>query len=447
MGKDISLKRGYDIKIKGAVLSENVKDFASKTYAIKPTDFLGIAPIPKLVPEIGAEVKAGDPLFYDKKNPDLIYSAPVSGEVIELKRGAKRSVSEVVILADADQKYKDFGTIEAHSATKDQIQNRLIESGAWHFLRQRPFNTSANPADTPKAIFISGYYSGPLSVSAKLALQGREDEFRAGITALSKLAPVQLTVERGNAVESFSGIESATINQISGPHPAGNVGIQIHHIDPIRKGEVVWTIDMQDVANIGRLIGEGVYKRSKIISVSGNGIDEHSGYYRVISGVQITELVEGAEANTRIIDGDVLSGRPIPSDGYLGFYTNQISVIPEGDEYELFGWLFPSYLRPTRSKSLMRSYNSTKPFEVNTNTHGERRAFVMSGEYEKVLPMNLFPVQLLKAILANDFEQMEGLGIYEVVEEDLALCEFVCTSKQPVQSILRNGLDYIREQG
>ncbi len=447
MGKDISLKKGYDIKIEGAVTSNEVMDYSSKTYAIKPTDFFGIAPIPKVVPQIGDQIQAGDALFYDKQNPDLIYSSPVSGELVEIVRGAKRSIAELVILADTEQQYKDFGTINVNQATGEQIQKRLLESGAWHYLRRRPFNTSANPDERPKAVFISGYNSGPMAVPAEVALQGRNEDFQAGISALSKLAPVQLTVEQGHSVDAFLNIQNAEVNTISGPHPAGAVGIQIHHIDPILKGEVVWTIDMQDVANIGRLMTQGINQRTKIISVAGNGLDSGAGYYRVVSGVNLEELVSGAQENTRVIDGDVLTGHKTTTNGYLGFYSSQISVIPEGNNYEFFGWLFPSYKRPTRSRALLGSYLSKEPFDVNTNTHGERRAFVMSGEYEKVLPMNIFPVQLLKAILANDFEQMEGLGIYEVVEEDMALCEFVCTSKQPVQSILRNGLEYIREQG
>lgn len=446
MGKNVSLKRGYNIKIKGAVEQSDVKNFASSTYAIKPTDFFGIAPIPKLIPEIGSEVKAGDPLLFDKRNEQLVYSSPVSGEVVEIKRGAKRKITEVIIVADSNQQFKQFDRIDATTASRDQLQQRFIESGAWHFLRQRPYNVSAKPEDTPKAIFISGFDSAPMAAPAEIVMQGKQQNFQAGISALSKFAPVHLSVQKGSKVAAYDNLNDVTIHTFSGPHPAGNVGVQIHHIDPIRKGQVVWTIHPQDVAVVGKLLREGIYQPERVISVAGNGLTE-SGYYNVNQGVHIRDLVSSKLDDVRIIDGDVLTGKPITEDGYLGFYSNQISVIKEGDEYEMFGWLMPSYPRPTRSMSLPFSFVRNKPFDVNTNMHGERRAFVVSGQYEDVLPMDIYPVQLLKAILANDFEGMEGLGIYEVVEEDLALCEFVCTSKQPVQQILRDGLQYIREQG
>lgn len=446
MGKNRTLKKGYNIKIKGAVEGDEVKQFTASTYALKPTDFFGIAPIPKLVPEIGDEVKAGDPLFYNKRTPDLIYAAPVSGEVVELKRGAKRKVTEVVILADKEQQFKNFGALNLSSANAEQVKTRLLESGAWHFLRQRPFNVSADPADTPKGIFISGFDTSPLAPKTEVALAGKDTFFQAGIEALSKIAQVHLSVEKGNKVSAFSNISQATVHTFSGPHPAGNVGVQIHHISPIKKGEVAWTIDPQDVAVIGQLVKEGIYNPTRVISVAGNGI-ENSSYYSVNQGVALKELVASANENSRIIDGDVLTGETTTLEGHLGFYSNTVTVTKEGNEFEFFGWLLPSYPRPTRSKSLFGSFFSKKGFDVNTNTHGEHRAFVVSGQYEDVLPMNIYPVQLLKSILANDFDGMEGLGIYEVVEEDLALCEFVCTSKQHVQQILRDGLDYIREQG
>jgi len=444
MGKNVSLKKGYDIKIIGSVESDEVTNYSSTTYAIKPTDFEGIAPIPKLVPQIGDEIKAGDPLLFNKRTSDLVYTAPVSGEVVELRRGEKRKVTEVVILADKEQQYKDFGRLNIANATKETVTQRLIESGAWHFLRQRPFNTSANPQDNPKGIFISGFKTAPLAPDTAITMAGKESDFQAGVSALSKIAPVHLSTQKGTSIPAFNSIADATTHQFSGPHPAGNVGIQIHHISPLRKGEVAWTINPQDVAVIGKLVSEGIYKPERIISVSGNGVNK-AGYYNVLQGVNLEELIDQTDSS-RVIDGDVLSGTPISKDNFLGFYTDQISVIKEGNDYEMFGWLVPSYPRPTRSKSLIGSFLRKKPFDVNTNMHGEKRAFVMSGQYEDVLPMKIYPVQLLKAILANDFEGMEGLGIYEVIEEDLALCEFVCTSKQPVQQILREGLEYVREQ-
>lgn len=447
MGKNITLKKGYDIKIEGAVEGTEVKEFSSATYAIKPTDFFGIAPIPKLIPDVGDEVKAGDPLLYDKKNENLIYASPVSGEVVEIRRGAKRKITQVVIVADKAQEHKSFDTSSVSYSNRESVQELLIESGCWHFLRQRPFNVSANPDDTPKGIFVSGFDTSPLAPPMDVMMDGKGTDFQTGIRALSSFAPVHLSVEKGHSVDAFQSVENATLHTFSGPHPAGNVGVHIHHISPVFRDQIAWTISPQDVAVIGKLLNEGIYKPERVISVAGNGIT-NPGYYRVIQGVNVEGMVSSTiDDEVRFIDGDVLSGTPIEQDGFLGFYSNQISVIKEGDDYEMFGWLLPSYPRPTRSRSLLGSFFRKKPFDVNTNMHGERRAFVMSGQYEDVLPMDIYPVQLLKAILANDFERMEGLGIYELVEEDLALCEFVCTSKQPVQSILRSGLEYIREQG
>ncbi|MBX2846209.1 MAG: Na(+)-translocating NADH-quinone reductase subunit A [Saprospiraceae bacterium] len=443
MGKTIRLKKGYNIKIEGAASNTSITDYVSPTYAIKPTDFFGIAPIPKLIPNIGDEVKAGDPLFYDKTNPSWVYSSPVSGEVVEQKRGPKRRVEEVVIMADSNQQYRDFGRLDA-SASKAEVEQRLLESGCWQFIRQRPFNVTANPADTPKAVFISGFDTSPMAPDYAVVMKGREADFQAGVNALSKFASVHVSTPTGASIPAYQNLSGAEVHSFSGPHPAGNVGVQIHHIDPIKKGEVVWTVNPQDVLIIGKLMNEGIFDATRIITVGGPTAI-NPGYFRVKQGVNVKDLIGDAE-HSRVISGDVLSGTKINNDGFLGFYDTQLSVVEEGDSYEMFGWLLPSYPRPTRSRSLIGSFLRNKPFKVNTNTHGEHRAFVVSGQYEDVLPMDVYPVHLIKAILANDFDGMEGLGIYEVVEEDLALCEFVCTSKQSVQATLRDGLDYMREQ-
>ncbi len=445
MGRSFRLKKGYDINIAGAAEKGSIKEAYSSTYAVKPTNFRGIAPIPKMLVESGTDVKAGDALFFDKANPDYVYTSPVSGEFVEVRRGPKRRIDEVVILADKDQRHKDFGRLDPLSP-KDDLIKLFTESGAWHFIRQRPFNTTADPNTVPRAIFVSGFSSAPLAPEAEVFMKGREKDFQSGITALSQFAKVHLGVEEGHDVSAYKTVTNADVHTFNGPHPAGNVGVQIHHIDPIRKGEIVWTVKPQDVLVLGKLLNEGIYDPSRVITVAGPKAGSAAGYYRVKQGVQISALTGNADDSIRVISGNVLTGEQVRKDGFLGFYDTQISLIPEGDEYEFFGWLLPSYPRPTRSKSLFGSFGRKKPFNVNTNTHGEKRAFVMSGQYEDVLPMDVYPVQLLKAILANDYDMMEGLGIYEVEEEDLALCEFVCTSKQPVQKILREGIEMIREQ-
>lgn len=446
----IKIKRGFDIKIKGRAVKKLNTTFTSNTYAIKPQNFVGMIPIPKLQVEIGDEVKAGDPLFYDKFRPNIMYTAPVSGEIVEIKRAEKRSISEVVILADKIVKYKEFRVEDHHKLTGKELINLMMESGVWPAIRQRPYNVVADPDDEPKAIFISTFDSSPLGPNYGFTLQGENKTFQAGIDALNKLTGggVFLGLDsRQKPGDVFLKAENVQRYWFDGPHPSGTVGVHIHHISPINKGEVVWHIGPQEVVVLGRLLLTGKYDTQKIISLAGPEVKEPQ-YYQTYQGACIENLVKEnvTSGNARYISGNVLTGDKIEEKGHIGFFDNLVSVIEEGDRYEMFGWILPSYARPSISPTFPWSLFPDEEFEVNTNTHGEERAFVMTGQYEKVLPMNIYPVHLIKAIMARDFEQMEGLGIYEVDEEDLALCEFVCTSKVDVQNILREGLDYMREQ-
>lgn len=448
--KVFKLKQGHDIKIRGRAVKKVSGEYHASTYAVKPKDFTGMIPIPKVMVEKGTEVKAGQHLFFDKRYPRVFYTAPVSGEIVDVLRGEKRSISEVVILADKEIKFKDFGKVDPNTLDKEAITERLLDSGAWPCIKQRPFNLVADPEAEPRDIFISGFNTAPMAANLNFTLKGEVEAFQAGIDALNKLTEgkvyLGLSTKQG-VCDTFKKAKNVEKCYFEGQHPAGNVGVQIHHIAPISKGDIVWTVNAQDLVVIGRLFTEGRYNTQKLVAVAGPKVKNPS-YIKTYQGANLEALLEDQVSadNVRVISGDVLTGKKVAKNNYLGFSDNLISVIEEGNKYELFGWLLPSYARPSISPTFPWALFPNEEFEVNTNTHGESRHLVVTGQYESVLPMNIYPVHLLKAIMANDFEQMEGLGIYELVEEDLALCEFVCTSKTNVQEILRQGLDYMHEQ-
>lgn len=446
----IKLRRGFDIKVAGRPVKELVGDLGSATYAVKPIDFIGLMPIPKMLVEEGAQVLAGDKLFFDKQRPDVFFSSPVSGEVVEIKRGPKRSIVEVIVLADKEIKFKDFGATDPNTLSREQVVERMLESGAWTALRQRPFDVVADAADDPKGIFISGFDSAPLAANFNYTMAGLSREFQAGIDALSKLTSgtIHLSLDaKVKPADTFLNATGVEKHWFDGPHPSGTVGVQIHNIDPIAKGETAWYINPMDVVAVGRLFADGQYNTARKIAVAGPEVKKPA-YFDTYLGANIENLVKDnlKMDHVRFISGNPLTGKQITATGYVSYFDSVVSVIEEGDFYEMFGWILPSYARPSISPTFPWGFFPGMEYDVNTNTHGEERAFVVTGQYESVTPMDIYPQHLLKAIMARDFEQMEGLGIYEVGEEDLALCEFVCTSKFPVQQVLREGLDYVREQ-
>ena len=446
---EVRLKRGFDIKLLGKAEDTFLDAPQPSLFAIKPMDVHGIAPIPKLKVSIGDEVRAGEPLFFDKPSPEILYSAPVSGEVVEVRRGAKRAISEVVILADSTIQYHEYPKTDPTTANRETIVERLLESGAWVLMRQRPYNTVPDPTQIPRDIFVSCFDTAPMAPDYNILMKGREKAFQSGIQVLRKLTSgsVHLGVTR-KSPDVFKKAEGVRLRTYSGPHPAGNVGVHIHHTAPLNKGEVVWTIRPQDVAIIGRLFSDGIYDAERVIAVTGSELNK-TGYYKTRIGASVKPVIEGnlKREDVRVISGNVLTGTRIAPDGFLGLYDEQISVIEEGNKPEFLGWLLPSYPRPSLSRTFPSFLFPNREYNVNTNNHGEERAYVMTGQYERVVPMDLYPQHLIKSIMYRDFDEMEGLGIYEVVEEDLALCEFVCTSKQPVQQILREGLDAMRIEG
>ena len=451
MSQTIKLKKGFDINLAGKAENKTVEVPQSDTFALKPTDFAGLSR-PKLLVKEGDNVKAGSPVFFDRNVEDIPYTSPVSGEIVEIKRGKKRKVLEVKILADKQvefEKFKSHSNSEIAGISKDDALEQLKNSGGWTHIIQRPYGVIANPADSPKAIFISAFDSSPLAPDFSYVLQGQEQYFQTGIDILKKFTSgtIHLNVDgRTEVSQFFSGTKNVQLNTINGPHPAGNVGVQIHHLDPISKGDIAWTVSPVGVAMIGKLFIEGIYDTSRLVALTGSQVKER-GYAKMYAGASINKLsIEGDD--NRFISGNVLSGESIGAEGYLGYYHNQITVIPEGKYEEFLGWILPSKNKLSFHKAFgMLTFlnGKNKEFNVDTNTHGEERNFVVSGAFENVIPMDILPTYLFKAILAEDYDDMEALGIYEVIEEDVALCEFIDISKNPLQEILREGIDLIKE--
>lgn len=449
MSNDIRIKKGLDIKLKGEAEKIVEQAIISNYFTIRPEDFHSV--VPKLVAKEGALVKAGGTLFYDKAYETIKFVSPVSGKVIEVLRGPKRRIDAIKILADKTQEYQDNGIFKVDSAKPEDLKAHLLASGCWPFIKQRPYDVIANPDRTPKAIFISGYASAPLVADLDFTLKGKEAELQAAVTALGKLTEGKVHVCVGKDSNSpFAGLSGITLHKVSGPHPSGNVGTQINKIDPVNKGETVWTINAQDLVIIGELLLTGNFNAERIVAMAGSSIEKPR-YFKTKLGSEIATMIYDKGINKkdhpRIISGNVLSGKQVKPDGYLDYYSNTITVIPEGDDYELFGWTAPVFNKISTTRALTFSWlHPNKKYELDTNTNGEHRAFVTTGNYEKVFPLDIFPLQILKACMYTDLDEMEVLGMYEVAPEDFALTEFICVSKQPHQQIIRKGLDVMLKE-
>ncbi|CDF78204.1 Na(+)-translocating NADH-quinone reductase, subunit A [Formosa agariphila KMM 3901] len=451
MSNDIKITKGLDIKLKGEAEKALESAVISNSYTLRPEDFHGV--IPKLVARVGDKVKAGGPVFYDKSNETIQFVSPVSGEIVDILRGEKRKILAIKIQADKEQVYQENEKINLNSATAEDLSTYLQSTGCWTFIKQRPYDIIANPTKQPKAIFISGYDSAPLAADLDFVLQGKEAELQAAVTALGKLTSGQVHVSvKNGSNSSLAGLSGVSLHKLSGPHPIGNVGTQINKIDPVNKGEVVWTINPQDLVIIGELLLTGKFNAERIVALVGSSVKKPR-YFKTKIASEISTIVYSngidQNGNNRIISGNVLSGKQVKPDGNLGYYSNMISVIPEGDDYEFFGWNKPVFNKVSTSRAMTFSWLSpNKKFDLNTNTNGEHRAFVLTGNYEKVFPLDIFPLQILKSCMYTDLDEMEALGMYEVAPEDFALTEFVCVSKQPHQDIIRKGLDVmIKEIG
>ena len=443
MSNNIYLKKGLNIPINGVAAQTTKKVIVPDVVTIKPTDFRGL--VPKLLVREGDKVLAGTPVLADKMSQNILFSSPVSGVVAEVVRGEKRKLLEVRIKADAEQEYVDFGVKRVADMSAEQIKEALLAAGLWPALVQRPYGIVANPEATPKAIFVSAFSTAPLAADLDFTLRDDLTNIQTAINALNKLTKGGVHVSLNAQTYSgtpFHKLENVIMHTFSGPHPAGNVGVQIHHISPICKGETVWTVSLMMLAAIGKLFNTGKYDVRRKIAVTGPKV-KNPAYVDGYPGISMKDVKEfyGDASELRFISGDVLTGTNVGAEGYLGFHDNQITILEEGDKYELLGWAKP--FRP-KLFSASRTYFSwltpNKKYDMDTNLHGGPRAFVVNDTYSKVLPMELYPVHLLKACLANDIDNMEKFGIYEVLEEDFALCEYVCPSKIDIQQIITDGI-------
>lgn len=500
MSIQVKLKKGANINLLGIANRVLADAPTSELYAIKPSDFHGL--VPKLILREGAKVKAGTPIFYDKEDDRVVWSSPVSGEIVEIERGARRKILAIKIKPDGTDSAEEYGAFNPADLEKEAIIERMHKAGLWPFIKQRPFDVIANPSDQPKAIFVSAFDTSPLAPDYDFIMEHRAEEFKAGLKVLAKLSgsgKVNLNVPFSKHIqfnedenfsytdasgkiitadyhtannapsynpakqalqtivdkysqpsELFTKAEDIVLGVVEGPHPAGNVGIQIHHISPINAGDIVWTVNAQDVAIIGAFALSGKFQPERIIAVTGSEVKDPK-YVKITLGAQLSTVIDNglkeAEEKPRYISGNVLTGSKTEAESFVGYRDNQVTVIPEGDQFDLFGWAVP--FQPEKlsfSRTLWSWIMPSKKYRLNTNMNGEERPFVVTGQYERFLPMSVHPVQLAKACMIQDIELMEGLGIYEVAPEDFALCEFSCTSKTPLQSVLREGLDLVKKE-
>jgi Na+-transporting NADH:ubiquinone oxidoreductase subunit A len=452
MGKFIRLKKGFNINLAGKASTKITTPEPADTFSIKPTDFQGLY-MPKPVVKEGDPVKAGSPLFTDKRYDKIVFASPVSGEVVEVVRGEKRKLLEIKILADRKMDFESFqkySVSDISNLPATEIKEALLRGGVWPQFVQRPFGIIADPSVTPKAIHISAFDTHPLAPDFGILYKSLDHFFQVGIDALKKLTTgaVHVNVHSSQEISTvFSQVKGAELNKFSGPHPVGCVGVQIHHLDPINKGDIVWTISPFGVIQIGKLLLNGVHDASKVIALTGPEVKEPH-YYKTFTGTSVKKIVHGnlTGDHVRVISGNALTGTRIGAEGHLGYFDNQLTVLKEGDQHEFLGWITPSIEKLSfhRAFGLLSFLAPNKEYKLDTNTHGEPRAFVQTGVFERVVPMDILPTHLIKSILAEDLDEMEALGIYEVIEEDFALCEFVDVSKHNVQEILREGIDLMK---
>ena len=447
MSKDIRIKKGLNINLVGKAELATSKAPASNVYVLNLQDFHGITP--KMLVKEGAEVKAGQALFYNKNHEAMVFVSPVSGELVEIKRGDRRRILSLKILADKTQEQIEHTVPNLNNASASEIKAILLKSGCWPFIKQRPYDVIADPEVTPKAIFVSGYASAPLAADLDYVLKGKESELQAAISAVAKLTPGKVHVSYGGSNSPMSNLKGVELHKVSGPHPSGLVGTLINKIDPINKGELVWVITPQDLIIIGELLLTGKFNAERTVALAGSSVKKPQ-YYTTKIGSEIATFLYASGVNGekfRVINGDVLTGSKSKQDGNLGYYNNVVTAIPEGDDYEFFGWNKPIFNKISTTRALTFSWlNPKKKYDLTTNTNGEHRAFVVTGQYEEVFPLDIYPMQLLKACMVKDLDEMEQLGLYEVAPEDFSLTEFICISKQPHQQIIREGLDLLQKE-
>ena len=447
MHRVVKISKGLNINLKGAPAAEMTSVNAAKLYALMPADFTRVTP--KVVVKPEDAVKAGDPLFVDKANPELQFVSPVSGKVVAVNRGERRRVLSVVVESDGKFESVEYKAKDVLSLSSDEVKADLLKAGLFAFMRQRPYDVIANPSDAPRAIYVSAFDSKPLAVNFEIALKGNEDDFQTGLDALSRIAPVHLGICACQKSTALLVAKNVTTTVFKGPHPAGNVGVQINKTAPVNKGEIVWTIGAEEVIFIGRLFNKGKIDFTRTVALAGSEVKNPS-YSKVVLGAQISTLVEGRLENNyelRVIDGNVLTGKKTTTDGFLGAFSTEITVIPEiMNDADILGWAAPRFGMYSTSRSYFSWLFPKRKYAIDARIKGGERHMIMSNEYDKVFPMDIYPEYLIKAIITGNIDKMEQLGIYEVAPEDFALCEFVDSSKLELQRIVREGLDKLRAE-
>ena len=447
MANVIKLRKGLDINLKGKAAEELVTVKEPGFYALVPDDFPGVTP--KVVVKEQEYVMAGGPLFIDKNHPEVKFVSPVSGVVTSVERGARRKVMNIVVEAAAEQDYEEFGKQDVARMNADRVKELLLQSGMFAFIKQRPYDVIADPAVAPRAIFVSAFYSNPLAPEFEFALKGEEANFQTGLDALAKIAKTYLGISVKQKSAALTQAKNVTITAFDGPNPAGNVGVQINRVAPVVKGETVWTIDPQAVIFIGRLMNTGRVDMTRTVAVTGSEVLKPA-YTKLRVGALLTSVFAGnvtKDKELRYISGNVLTGKQVSPNGFLGAFHSQVSVIPEGNDiHEMLGWIMPRFNQFSVNHSYFSWLLGKKEYTIDARIKGGERHMIMSGEYDKVFPMDILPEFLIKAIIAGDIDRMEALGIYEVAPEDFALCEFVDSSKLELQRIVRAGLDMLRAE-
>jgi len=447
MANVIKLRKGLNIHLKGTAAETRRVVGACTEYVVRPDTFEGV--VPKLVIHEGDRVEVGDALFVDKNRPEVRFASPVSGMVKAVERGERRKILGVKLQADEVQAFHDFGKRDVTSLSADEVKNALLEAGLFGYIYQLPYAVSADPQATPKAIFVSALRDMPLAGNFEYELQGNERDFQTGLTALSKMAITYLGIGKKQTADALVNAKDVEVTVFDGPCPAGNVGVQINHISPVNKGEVVWTVDPTFVIFFGRLFNTGKVNLLRTIALGGSAMASPM-YVDALIGTPFSVILKDAlvrQEDVRLINGNPLTGTKSSLEDSVGVKTSEITAIPEGaDANEMFGWIMPRTNQFSTSRSYFSWLMCKKEYDLDARVKGGERHIIMSGEYDSVLPMDIYGEFLIKAIIAGDIDKMEQLGIYEVSPEDFALAEFVDSSKLELQRIVRQGLNMLRKE-
>jgi Na+-transporting NADH:ubiquinone oxidoreductase subunit A len=453
---DITVRKGMNIRLAGAPAADLERLDATDQAAVFPTEFHGVKP--RLLVKEGDSVQRGSPLFVDKRNPEFRVCAPAGGAIGEIRFGPRRVVEQIVIRVDPGAEPVDFGAVrpgDCRTLSREKVLRRLLETGYLALLIRRPFSRMADPAVPPKSIFVNAMATAPFQTDAAVAVRGLESAFQAGLDLLGRLTDgavhLVLPAGRDDLPEAFTRAERVTVHQVAGPHPAGNASIHIHHLDPIRPGDTVWTITACDLIQIGRLFLDGALPPDRVVALGGPAVRHDAcRHYRTPVGGALDPWLPNRirDGEHRILTGDVLGGRALNGKQFLPFHCPGLTVLAEDRSRQFLGWLAPGGAQYSHSRLFLSTWRPTRDtWDLGTNTHGGKRAMVLTGLYDRFMPLPILVDYLVRAVLANDSDEAVQLGILETDPEDFALCAFACPSKMDLVGIIRRGLDMIEQEG